>query len=163
FLSAVYQDLLNRPIDLAALNAQVAALNNGASRTQIAAQILASTEYRQRSIQDIYNSLLRRPASPADVNALLSAPINGVTDETIIAALAGSQESLSDVPKTAYRITVDWSDGNIETVDLQPPVPQNVFFPFQIAHRYLDNQPKGGSPAPVNVSIILHADTGVAT
>ena len=163
FLNAVYQDLLNRPIDLAALNGQIAALNSGAGRTQIVAQILASTEYRQRFIQDTYMTLLQREAAPAGLNTWLSALTAGVTDESFLAGLAGSQEFFSAVPKTLYHITVDWNDGVIETVEVQPPVPQNVFFPFQITHRYLDNKPKGGSPAPVNVAVTLHADTGTAT
>src|SRR4030095_1995725 len=73
FLDAVYQDLLSRPIDLTALNGQMAALNSGTGRTQIVAQILASTEYRQRFIQDIYKALLHRAADPAGLNTWLSA------------------------------------------------------------------------------------------
>ena len=67
------------------------------------------------------------------------------------------------MPKTSYRITVNWGDGSVQTVDLQPPVSQNIFFPFQITHRYLDNSPKASAPQPINVFLTLNANTGVGT
>ena len=62
FLHAFYQDALGRPIDAGGLawwNAQLAA---GMSRTQLAAAILASDEYRQNLIESAYQHLLGRSA-----------------------------------------------------------------------------------------------------
>ncbi len=163
FVNAVYQDLLNRPIDLAALNELMMALNGGTTRAELAAQILASAEYRERFGQDTYRAVLHRAANLAELRSWLNMPADGTMDDVLTAALAGSQEFLSVVPKTSYRITVDWRDGVVETVEIQPPVPQNIFFPFQLTHRYLDNMPKGSEPKPINVSVTLHAETGIAT
>lgn len=110
FLSALYQDVLNRPIDASGLATFTQFLANGGTRTQVASILLSSTEYLTNLVQGFYQRYLRRPADSTGLNAfvtqLQSVPVSAqpligsdsstigqlVKDETVIAALVGSQE-----------------------------------------------------------------------
>jgi uncharacterized delta-60 repeat protein len=110
FLSALYQDVLNRPIDASGLATFGQFLASGGTRTQVAAILLSSTEYLTGVVQGFYQRFLRRPADPTGLNAFVTElqsvpvavqPLIGsdssttgqlVRDETVIAALVGSQE-----------------------------------------------------------------------
>lgn len=64
FLNAVYEDALGRTIDQAGVAWWSGILSLGASRTQVAAQILSTQEYRQVLVQNTYLELLHRQADP---------------------------------------------------------------------------------------------------
>src|SRR5262249_17240707 len=64
FLNALYQDVLKRPIDPPGLQTWGAALQNGMTRTDLAASILASPEYDTDAVQALYQSILGRAADP---------------------------------------------------------------------------------------------------
>src|SRR5207253_1469278 len=64
FLEAVYQDALDRVADPFGRTAWKQALASGATPAQVAAGILASTEYRRDVVQTGYGVFLRRQAEP---------------------------------------------------------------------------------------------------
>ena len=92
FLTVLYPDLLARSIAPAERSADDGALASGVTRANLAAGILAGTEYDQRLVQDLFLEFLhRQPDSTARaqyVNLLQS----GARDEQVIADLVGSQE-----------------------------------------------------------------------
>src|SRR5262249_45361946 len=92
FLTALYQDALNRAIDSGGQTTFTNALNNGASRTDVATTIFGSTEYRQNLVQGYYMHFLRRPADTAGLNGFVNALGAGARDEDVIAAIVGSPE-----------------------------------------------------------------------
>jgi uncharacterized delta-60 repeat protein len=110
FLTALYQDVLNRAIDPSGLASNLQLLANGTSRTQVAANLLRSTEYLNNLVQGFYVKYLRRAADPAGLSAFVTAlqtqpgsqqPLIGsdtssinqiTTDEAVIATMVGSQE-----------------------------------------------------------------------
>jgi hypothetical protein len=92
FLAALYQDSLGRTADAPGQAAFQAALAGGWSRGQVAAALLASTEYRQNQVQADFQRLLQRPADDAGLAAFVAALQGGARDEDVIAALAGSGE-----------------------------------------------------------------------
>jgi hypothetical protein len=92
FLAALYQDSLGRAADGPGQAAFQAALASGWSRSQVAAALLASTEYREQLVQGDYQRLLLRPADSSGLAAFLGALQGGARDEDVIAAIAGSAE-----------------------------------------------------------------------
>jgi hypothetical protein len=92
FLSALYLGALGRPIDPSGRATYTQALHGGASRAQIAAAILGSSEYRQNLVQGFYLRFLHRPADSGGLNFYAGALHGGVSDEQAIAAIVGSDE-----------------------------------------------------------------------
>jgi uncharacterized delta-60 repeat protein len=116
FLSALYQDVLGRPIDASGQATFTQFLASGGTPTQAAAVLLGSTEYDQNLVQGFYQHFLHRPADAAGLNAFVSKlqaaptfqqPIvvsdptsiinNALTDEAVIAIFVGSQEYFARV------------------------------------------------------------------
>jgi N-acetylneuraminic acid mutarotase len=95
FLNALYRDLLGRAIDPSGELAFSTFLANGGSRTQVAAAILSSDEYRTDLIQSYYQRFLNRAADPGGLKTFIGALQSGVSDEQVITAIVGSQEYLS--------------------------------------------------------------------
>jgi len=89
WLNKVYQDLLNRPADAAAMQAFLPQAGTQAGRQQIVGVITASNEYRTDLVGSMYSQYLKRTASPADVSPLVAA---FVTDEQARATIIGSPE-----------------------------------------------------------------------
>jgi hypothetical protein len=92
FLAALYQDSLGRTADAPGQAAFQVALAGGWTRSQVAAALLASTEYRQQLVQADYQRYLLRPADGSGLDAFVAALQGGARDEDVIAALAGSAE-----------------------------------------------------------------------
>ncbi|HEV3081146.1 MAG TPA: FG-GAP-like repeat-containing protein [Gemmataceae bacterium] len=92
WLNAVYQDLLNRPADSAAVATFLPQLNSGASRAGIALQVLTSNEYRQDLITNYYTLYLSRVPSQGEINNFTGALQQGATDESIISTIIASGE-----------------------------------------------------------------------
>ena len=95
FLSALFQDALGRPIDAGARANFDQQLANGATRSQVAAAIFASTEYRQDLVGGYYLRFLHRPADSGGLANFVAALGNGAKDEDVIASLMGSAEYLA--------------------------------------------------------------------
>lgn len=98
WLDQVYLDVLGRTRDSGS-QGFLDALNRGTPRGDIAASILASTEFRSREVVLAYQRFLGRSASPGDVNAwlpLLAQPGAGAgqpaPSERFFAALLASTE-----------------------------------------------------------------------
>lgn len=92
FVRAVYSDELNRRTDPAGENNFVNALASGASRVQVARDIINSQEGRILRVRQFYWWLLRRDADPAGLNGGVDALNHGVRDEELIAMIVASDE-----------------------------------------------------------------------
>lgn len=95
FLTALFQDALNRPIDVGANAAFGQALAAGASRTQIAAIVFASHEYHAEVVDAANLDLLHRDADIAGQSFWAGRLDAGVTNGELIAAIAASDEYFS--------------------------------------------------------------------
>jgi hypothetical protein len=92
FLNALYQDALDRAVDPGGRAVWKQALANGASFAQVAAAILASTEYRQAVVTEAYGLFLRRQPESTGLNAFTAELAQGMRDEQVFAQIVGSQE-----------------------------------------------------------------------
>jgi uncharacterized delta-60 repeat protein len=92
FVSALYVQLLGRQADAGGAAYWTGLLNNGVPRSQVAADILNSAEYRVDVIDKLYMQYLGRQADPAGMGAFLAQSEAGVTDEQIAVELINSPE-----------------------------------------------------------------------
>jgi N-acetylneuraminic acid mutarotase len=92
FLNALYQDALGRAPDVAGRAAFDQFLAQGGTRTQVAAMVYTSTEYRIDLVNGWYLAFLHRPADPLGLMDFVGALMQGQRDETVIAAIVGSDE-----------------------------------------------------------------------
>jgi hypothetical protein len=93
FLNALYENVLGRAVDPAALMAVGGLANQGsAARTQIALAVLQSVEADTILVNDLYLQFLKRPADPLGLALAVNNLQHGAPDEAIIAVLIGSPE-----------------------------------------------------------------------
>lgn len=92
FLSALFQDALQRPIDPATLALFEQDLAAGATRLQIAEIVFSSHEYHADVVQNAYTQLLGRTTDAAGAAYWAGLLDNGLTDEQLFAAIAASNE-----------------------------------------------------------------------
>jgi uncharacterized protein (TIGR03118 family) len=92
FVTALYQDALNRAADAGGRTAFDQALMNGTTRTQVAAAVFGSQEFQQDLVKGFYQQFLHRAADPNGLSGSVAALQAGLRDETLIAILLGSQE-----------------------------------------------------------------------
>ena len=93
FVTEAYLDLLGRQPDAASLASFVNALNtNALSRTQVAAQITSSNEYRSDEISGLYHTYLRRAPSAAEVAFQLNQMTMGQPIDHILIGLLSADE-----------------------------------------------------------------------
>lgn len=110
FLHALYADVLHRPIDPSGLSNWTQAIQQSATRAQVATSVLGSDEFRAHLINfggylqsderpasphvlhGFYQLLLRRNADPNGFNSFLGALRSGARDEAVIATIVGSAE-----------------------------------------------------------------------
>jgi uncharacterized protein (TIGR03118 family) len=97
FITAFFQDALNRTADPGARMAFDQALMNGTSRTQVAAMIFGSQEFQQDLVKGFAQQFLHRAADPQGLSASVAALQAGLRDETLIAVILGSQEYFARV------------------------------------------------------------------
>jgi hypothetical protein len=96
FLNAVYQDFLNRPLDSAGSAVWQQVLASGQTTTQVAMDILSTSEYFTDVVQNIYQTYLGRAADQTSLSAFVaSLQGGGGSDNTVLAAVLGSPEFLS--------------------------------------------------------------------
>jgi hypothetical protein len=93
FLDALYQDVLDRPVDGGARTYFDRLLNGGAPRSQIAAILLGSDEYRQLLVQSYYQDFFNHPTTDGSTSFWLTFMRQGGRDEQVVAAIVGSDES----------------------------------------------------------------------
>lgn len=94
FVSAIFQNFLHRAPDAATQTMFLQELTQGASRGQVATQLLNTSEFRQVLVGDYFQRFLNRPADPAGSAALANLLAQGATDETVIALILSSNEFL---------------------------------------------------------------------
>jgi len=93
YVAAVYADLLGRPVDPAGLAAFANELNQGASRTTIAATLDHSAEYFTTNvIAPAYQAYLGRSPDPSGTTFWVSQMQQGLTDQQLEANFIGSDE-----------------------------------------------------------------------
>ena len=100
WLCAVYLDVLGRPMDSTGAAHFEGLLAHGASRAQVADQILTSTEYWKGFVNYIYENLLSRPVEPIARSMWVARLSSGMSDATFISEVAGSQEFYKNAGST---------------------------------------------------------------
>jgi len=95
FLTALYPDLLGRPITPMERLADEGALSGGESRTNLAAGLLGSSEYDQALVANLFEQYLRRPVDPTNRQFYGNLLQSGARDEQVIADLVGTDEYYS--------------------------------------------------------------------
>jgi uncharacterized protein (TIGR03118 family) len=96
FVAQAYLDLLQRPADPFGLGFWSGSLAQGATRTQVAAGIEASLEYRSLVVQDLYSRFLHRRVDPDGLNTFTGLLGTGGTVEQAEAIITGSPEYFQD-------------------------------------------------------------------
>jgi len=92
FLSAVYNDVLNRALDPTGAQVWGNELTAGTSRTTVAAQILASLESDRDIVEGNYNRFLHRAADPNGLAYFVNQLQGETANEVVIAEIVGSAE-----------------------------------------------------------------------
>jgi hypothetical protein len=92
FITALYQDVLQRQPDAAGAAGWQAALAAGSTRAQLAGVFLQSQEAETVMLQAMYQDYLHRPADNTGLANFLSMLQQGGTREQVLAAVMGSQE-----------------------------------------------------------------------
>jgi uncharacterized repeat protein (TIGR01451 family) len=92
FISELYRDLLGRPIDAGGLAHWSAMLAGGASRSEIAAGIEASQEYREVEVKGLYQRYLHRDVEADALAYWTQFLASGHSLEDLSAQLVGSDE-----------------------------------------------------------------------
>jgi glucose/arabinose dehydrogenase len=92
FLAALYFDVLGRAADPGGTAFYGQQLSSGASTRAVAAEILGSTEARQRVAGSAYTTFLRRPGDSAGLSFWLSQLQKGLREEQFLRALIASDE-----------------------------------------------------------------------
>ena len=93
----MFQDVLGRSTDAGGLSYWAAALDNGVSRSTVAAGLIYSDEYRGDVINADYNRMfVGRSADPGGLSFWTAYMRNGGTDEEVLANLISSPEYFAD-------------------------------------------------------------------
>lgn len=92
FLSALYRDVLGRPIDPSGQATYGALLASGASRLSVALAVINSVEADTLLINSLYARFLHRTPDPVGFNFFLHFLQQGGSEENIIIALVASEE-----------------------------------------------------------------------
>jgi uncharacterized protein (TIGR03118 family) len=92
FVDQLYQDFLNRQADPAGLAFWTGQIDNGMTRTQVAAGIQSSLEFQTITVQRAYQQFLNRAADPAGVTFWTNFLQQGNTVEQLDAGIVGSAE-----------------------------------------------------------------------
>jgi hypothetical protein len=92
FLTRAYQDLLGRTLDSAGSAYWLGAMKNGASRTQVASQMMRSAESANLRVRGFYNSYLRRPPGGSELSSFAGMLQQGASSEQVESLILGSPE-----------------------------------------------------------------------
>jgi hypothetical protein len=92
FISAIFQDVLGRPVDASSQSFYLAYLSRGAARSGVVTSLTGGAEYRQKVVADFYQRFLHRAADAAGLNSGVNFLAAGGTDEQYLATLIASAE-----------------------------------------------------------------------
>jgi hypothetical protein len=104
FLNRVYQELLNRSADPTGMAGWLAAMNQGMTRSEVVAQIEASTEYRRDVVASYYHTYLGRSSSDAELNPWVAFLASGASEELVKIGFLCSPEYAMRAGNTAVGI-----------------------------------------------------------
>jgi hypothetical protein len=96
FVTAIYENLLNRAPDSAGFNNWVMAINNGEAPVQVALAFTTSLERRVNLIVGEYRFLLNRTPSSGEINTWLAQYTQGMNNFGLADRLLGSDEFFND-------------------------------------------------------------------
>jgi hypothetical protein len=97
FVAQLFQDLLGRQVDTAALAYFGGALDDKVlSRAQVVAIIQGSPEYQLAEVNSLYIAELNRPGEPAGLSFFTGLLAHGATFEQVKAIILGSDEFFAD-------------------------------------------------------------------
>jgi uncharacterized delta-60 repeat protein len=97
FLPALYQIVLQRPIDAGGLQSWSQALAGGMSRTAVAVAVLASLESDRLEMQMLYAAFLHRPPDASGLDTYTNLLQQGVPNETVASILISSEEYFAQI------------------------------------------------------------------
>jgi streptogramin lyase len=97
FLTALYQDTLNRGVDPSGKAAFDSFLATGGTTTRAAAIVLTSPEYDQDLVTSVYQHYLQRLPDPGGMSAWLGALQAGMSQEQFLVGVLGSDEYFARV------------------------------------------------------------------
>jgi hypothetical protein len=92
FVTQAYLDVLGRRPSSTDLAFFDALLGSGGTRTDVAAALLASDEYRAALVTSIYDAYLQRTPSSTELAVRVASLAGGATDEEVRASVLGSAE-----------------------------------------------------------------------
>jgi streptogramin lyase len=92
FLAALAQDLWHQPLDAVTAAQLSGLLARGASRMEIALDLMRTGQAARATVQGLYQRFLRRPASPTELAAQVRRLHRGLSAEQLVADLVGSAE-----------------------------------------------------------------------
>lgn len=92
FISQVYLDFLERPVDASGLAYWDAQLAAGESRQDVVYSIEQTSEFANVTVEGLYQRYLHRAADPVGLSNFSNQLLQGDTIEQISASIAGSQE-----------------------------------------------------------------------
>ncbi len=98
FVTLLYQRFLGRSPDAAGLATWTHALNIGHTRTQVAAGIVTSAEYRTDLVNSIYKQYLNSPPSSTSLSQWVNALGSGTSEQTVVANVVSSTTFLNQPP-----------------------------------------------------------------
>jgi streptogramin lyase len=121
YVSQLYLDLLQRPVDPIGLAVWVPMLDHDAGHFQIVEGIMNSPEYRDKIVQNLYNRLLLRDAAPVELDLWRNYFNLGGTAERVEAFILGSDEYLSNPTPRDFLFGVYYTvfDREVDAVGLQ--------------------------------------------
>jgi uncharacterized protein GlcG (DUF336 family) len=120
FLSALYQDLLQRPIDPTGQAVFTQELNSGVTRFQVAMQVISSGEAVTDEVQGFYQQYLGRAADSTGLSMFVGAIQAGVPSTDVVAAILSSSEYYAN-PNSGAASTADLAAANSSTLTITAP------------------------------------------
>jgi uncharacterized repeat protein (TIGR01451 family) len=110
FVSALYEDVLGRPVDQAGVNYWVGLLQAGFTRAQVAQGIWESPEHRGVQVDALYRQLLHRPADAAGRAYWGGLLLAGQSEEQVEAGILASPEYARSHPDAASFVSGLYAD-----------------------------------------------------
>ena len=132
FLNGVYRDTLGRALDPSGQATFTGQLQRGASRGQVAGQILNSREGLERQVDNYYRQFLRRASDTAGRQGFANALAQGASDAAVLGGVLGSAEydrippGGGAPPALTARLANDTGESNSDGITSDPTVTGTV-------------------------------------
>lgn len=108
FISALYLDVLNSAVDPTVESHYLALMGGGETAEQVAANVLAGSQYQTDLVINWYAEFLRRSPNPSELVGFTIELAGGLHDETAIDSLVSSDEyyAFASTPEPATLVLV---------------------------------------------------------